>query len=144
MPFEIVNNNTSSNNLNKVYKTHNCVVFYYWNSCGHCQRFLPIFNDVIYNLRHNEKDFMNRAQIFQIEFEDFNLLPDELKEIQAFPSVITYSNGEKVKEFNQQRTSENLKDFIMSSIGEPSITYKPSTSSGSRRKRVIKKYPKSV
>ena len=71
-------------------------------------------------------------------------LPDEFKEVQAFPSVITYSNGKKIDEFNDQRTKTNLSNFILSSLGEPSKTYKTSLSSSTKKKRVVKKYPKSV
>lgn len=144
MPFININNKPSSEYLIENYRNNDCVFFYYWNSCGHCHQFKPIFYDVIQELKRTRQDFMRRANIFEIELDNFNLLPDEFKEVQAFPSVITYSNGKKVDEFKEQRTMPNLTNFILSSLGEPSKTYKPSTSSYLKKRRVVRKYTKSV
>ena len=130
--------------LNKVYKNNNCIFFYYWNSCIHCREFKPIFNYVIHDLIVNDEDFIKKAQIFQIELDNFDLLPNEFKDVQTFPSVIAYSNGKKIDEFKEQRTKSNLNKFILNSIGEPSVTYKGTSST--KVKKVLKKYtsPKSV
>jgi thiol-disulfide isomerase/thioredoxin len=144
MPFININDNLSSQFLNENFRNKDCIFFYYWNSCGHCHQFKPIFHDVIQDLRRNCQEFMRNALIFEIEFDNFNYLPDEFKDVQAFPSVITYSNGIKMDEFNDQRTKTNLNNFILSSLGEPSKTYKTSMSSSTKKKRVVKKYPKSV
>lgn len=139
MPFITVNNSRTSNYLNQVYRNNDCIFFYYWNNCGHCHQFRPIFDEVIRDLMNTREEFMKKAYIFQIELSNFELLPDEFKEVQAFPSVITYSNGRKTNEFKDQRTKTNLNDFILSSLGEPSKTY-VSSSSSSSKKKVIKKY----
>jgi len=146
MPFITINDEITSRNLNKIYRNTDCIFFYHWNSCGHCHQFKPIFYDVIHELMDDHKDFMNKAHIFQIELDNFNLLPENLKQIQAFPSVITYSNGKKIGEFSDQRTKPNLTKYILSSLGERSATYKGKSSSSSKKKRVIKKYstPKTV
>jgi len=142
MPFITINDDRTSNQLEQVYRNDDdCIIFYYWNSCGHCHQFKPIFYDVIRDLMDTRQNFMNKVPIFQIEYDDFDLLPDDYKEVQAFPSVVLYSNGEKKDEFNQPRTKTNLSNFILSSLGEPSLTYKSPSSS---RKRIVKKYPKSI
>lgn len=143
MPFITINDDKTSNQINRVYRNNDdCIIFYYWNSCGHCHQFKPIFYDVIRDLMNTRQEFMNNVPIFQIEYDDFDLLPDDYKEVQAFPSVVLYSNGEKKDEFNQPRTKTNLSNFILSSLGEPSLTYKSKSSSS--RKRIVKKYPKSI
>jgi thioredoxin-like negative regulator of GroEL len=134
MPFYNLNDNITSNYLNQVYKTRDCIFFYYWNSCGHCHQFKPIFYNVIQDLKENNQDFMNNALIFQIELDNFDLIPHEFRDIQAFPSVIAYSNGIKSNEFKEQRTQSNLSKFILSSVGKPSKTL---TSS---KKKKVKKY----
>lgn len=139
MPLINIIDKRSSDILNENYRNKDCIFFYYWNSCGHCHQFKPIFYDVIQNLKINRQDFMRRTYIFEIELDNFNLLPDEFKEVQAFPSVITYSNGRKVDEFKEQRTTANLSKYLLSSLGEPSKTYNPSSSS-IRKRRVVKKY----
>jgi hypothetical protein len=147
MPCIEITQNRDLVNIN-----NNCIFFYYWNDCGHCTTFKPIFQRVIDDLNINRQDFMRKTYIFKIEFGNFNLLPPEFKEVQAFPSVITYSNGKKIDEFKEQRTIDNLNKYILSSLGEPSRTYKPSTraslpvqgslqsSSSLRKRRVIRKY----
>ena len=144
MPFININDNQSSEYLNDNFRNKDCIFFYYWNSCGHCHHFKPIFYDVIQDLRKSREEFMKKALIFEIELDNFKYLPDEFKEVQAFPSVITYSNGKKTGEFNDQRTKTNLSNYILSSLGEPSRTYKTSSISSTKRRRVVKKYSKSV
>jgi hypothetical protein len=90
---------------------------------------------------NSQQVFMRKVKIFQIELDNFDLLPEELKDVHAFPSVITYSNGKKINEFDQQRTKSNLTNFILNSTGDKSKTYNGKTST--RIKKVIKKYPSS-
>jgi thiol-disulfide isomerase/thioredoxin len=142
MPFITINDKPSSDFLNQNYKHNNCIFFYYWNSCGHCHQFKPIFYDVIQDLKRSRQEFMKQSYIFEIELDNFKYLPEEFKDIQAFPSVITYSNGNKINEFKDQRTISNLNKYILSSLGEPSRTYNLSASS--KKRRVVKKYAKSV
>jgi hypothetical protein len=141
MPFITINNERTKNYLNDVYRDNDCIFFYYWNSCGHCLQFKPVFNDVIQDLMNSQQVFMRKVKIFQIELDNFDLLPEELKDVHAFPSVITYSNGKKINEFDQQRTKSNLTNFILNSTGDKSKTYNGKTST--RIKKVIKKYPSS-
>jgi thiol-disulfide isomerase/thioredoxin len=142
MPFITINDKPSSDFLNQNYKYNDCIFFYYWNSCGHCHQFKPIFYNVIQDLKRSRQEFMKQSYIFEIELDNFKYLPEEFKDIQAFPSVITYSNGNKINEFKDQRTISNLNKYILSSLGEPSRTYNPSASS--KKRRVVKKYAKSV
>jgi len=142
MPFININDKQSSDFLNENYRNKDCIFFYYWNSCGHCHQFKPIFYDVIQDLKRTRQEFMKKAFIFEIELDNFKYLPEGFKEVQAFPSVITYSNGNKIDEFKDQRTITNLNKYILSSLGEPSKTYNPSSSS--KKRRVVKKYSKSV
>lgn len=84
------------------------IIVYHWNSCGHCRNFMPI----LYNLLQHERELLNMANIFEVEYSDFNFLPPELTNVSAFPSVVAIQNGEKVDEFSEQRTPENLSEFI--------------------------------
>jgi hypothetical protein len=141
MPFIEINEN-SRNNLNDLFDT-DCIFFYYWNNCGHCLQFKPIFYDVIRELMENRPTFMRKTKIFQIELNKMDLLPNEFQNVNAFPSVIAYSNGNITGEFKDQRTKTNLNKFILSSMGESSKSYN-GTSSSQKIKKITKKYPKSV
>lgn len=144
MPFYNIEDKPSNEFINNNVRTGKCIFFYYWNSCGHCHQFKPIFHDVIQDLKKTRQDFMRNSIIIEIELDNFKYLPNEFTHVQAFPSVITYSNGIKTHEFKEQRTTANLNKYILSSLGEPSKTYNPTSSSSSKKRRVVKKYLKSV
>lgn len=141
MPLIQINNPQASNFLNQVYQSNDVVCFYYWNSCGHCQAFKPVFYDVIQELQQRRDNLFDNMIIVDVEYDDFNFLPDDLRNINAFPSVISYSNGIKTDEFNEQRTPANLEKFILSSLN-PSKTSNKSSSFKSPSKLLSK--PKTI
>jgi len=108
MPVHTVNSLQKGQLLNKTYKNGNCVIIYHWNSCGHCQSLMPVLN----NLLQREKQLLSNSNIFKVEYDDFNYLPRFLTNVSAFPYIVSYKNGEKIKEFDEQRTPDNLKKFI--------------------------------
>jgi len=150
MPFYTIDNNNISNFLEDIYTNNNCIFFYHWNSCHHCHTFKPVFYNVLRNLINNDKELMDDIYVFQVEYGDFDLLPNKLKDVQAFPSVIAYSNGSKVDEFKQQRNENNLSNFILSSfnnskspsksLSKSSLLANLSTGSKKNTKKIIKKY----
>ena len=124
------------------------ILVYHWNSCGHCRTFMPI----LYNLLREQHDLMRMANIFEVEYDNFKYLPEDLTNVSAFPSVVAIENGKKVDEFSEQRTPENLEQFITknSSI-KSSYTTSPSSqlssqsslrTSSARTKRILNKYSK--
>ncbi len=135
MPVHTVNSMEKGELLNKTYKNGNCVVVYYWNSCGHCKTLMPVLNQLL----QKEKQLLKEANVFKVEYDDFNYLPNYLTNVSAFPYVVSYQNGEKIKEFDEQRTPENLKRFIeeATSIINDNGSAKSSTSVS---KRVLKSY----
>lgn len=145
MPLIQINNPQASNFLNQIYQSNDVVCFYYWNSCGHCQAFKPIFYDVIQDLQERRDNLFDKMIVVEVEYDDFNFLPDDLRDINAFPSVISYSNGRKTNEFNDQRTPSNLEKFILSSLNPSSSFKSPSkllsrTSSKPKTIKTIRKY----
>ena len=90
MPFININDKQSSDFLNENYRNKDCIFFYYWNSCGHCHQFKPIFHDVIQDLRRNRQEFMKKALIFEIELDDI--------EISSYEDILSrFSNWKKYK-----------------------------------------------
>ncbi len=145
MPLIQINNPRASDFLNQVYQSNDVVCFYYWKSCGHCQTFKPVFNDVIQNLQERRDNLFDNMIVIEVEYDDFKFLPEDLKDINAFPSVISYSNGKKTDEFNEQRTPRNLENFILSSLSPSSSFKSPSkllsrTSSRPKTIKTIRKY----
>jgi len=120
------------------------IIVYHWNNCGHCRTFMPI----LYNLLREQQELMRNANIFEVEYDNFKFLPENLTNVSAFPSIVAIQNGKKVGEFSEQRTPENLEEFITnnSSIRSsyrttPSTQSSLRTSSG-RKKRTLNKYSK--
>ena len=96
--------------LEKTKNNDRVIIVYHWNSCGHCRSFMPI----LYNLLNEERELANMANIFEVEYDNFKFLPQDLTNVSAFPSVVSIEKGKKKDEFKEQRTPENLRDFIKS------------------------------
>lgn len=111
------------------------IIVYHWNSCGHCRSFMPI----LYNLLNEDRDLTNIANIFEVEYDDFKYLPKELTNVSAFPSVVSIEKGKQKEEFKQQRTPENLREFIKSNS---SLSKESSTLSTRRIKKKLREYKK--
>jgi len=133
--FYKINSKISGGFLEKKKNNDKIIIVYHWNNCGHCRTFMPI----LYNLLHENQDLMKMANIFEVEYDNFKFLPDDLTNVSAFPSVVAIDKGNKIGEFSEQRTPENLKDFITKNSSIKS-SYQSSPSSSSRSTRKLKKY----
>jgi len=129
--FQTVNSKITGGILTEQKDKDRVIVVYHWNSCGHCRSFMPM----LYNLLNKEKDLLNMAKIFEVEYDNFKFLPPELTNVSAFPSVVSIQNGVKVDEFSEQRTPEKLREFIKSNASSAS-----SSVSTPRKKKPLKKY----
>ena len=114
--FQTVNSKITGGILTEQKDKDRVIVVYHWNSCGHCRSFMPM----LYNLLNKEKDLLNMAKIFEVEYDNFKFLPPELTNVSAFPSVVSIQNGVKVDEFSEQRTPEKLREFIKSNASSAS------------------------
>lgn len=116
------------------------IIVYHWNSCGHCRSFMPMFHDLL----NRERNLMDMSNIFSVEYDNFDFLPNDLRNVNAFPMIISYENGKKKEEFKEQRTEDNLKKFIKENSSKSSSTSsKSSSSSSSKTKKQLKKYSSS-
>jgi len=64
------------------------------------------------------------------------VIPPELTNVSAFPSVISIEKGQKKDEFSEQRTPEKLKEFITANKSLSST----STSTPKSSKRQLRVY----
>jgi len=106
--FYKLNSNLKGGFLKEKTNDDRVIIVYHWNNCGHCRTFMPI----LYNLLKEQQDLLKLSNIFEVEYNDFDYLPPELTNVSAFPSVVAIQNGKKIDEFSEQRTPENLSDFI--------------------------------
>jgi thiol-disulfide isomerase/thioredoxin len=126
--FQKVTSKITGGLLSKQKDNDRVIIVYHWNSCGHCRAFMPI----LHNLLNEQKELLDMANIYEVEYDNFKYLPPELTNISAFPSVVSIEKGVKKDEFSDQRTPENLKEFITSNASLSSTTPK----SSKRRLRV--------
>jgi thioredoxin-like negative regulator of GroEL len=135
--FKKVNCKLGGSLLEKAKNNDRVIIVYHWNSCGHCRSFMPI----LYNLLNEERDLTNMANIFEVEYDDFKYLPKELTNVSAFPSVVSIEKGKKKDEFKEQRTPENLREFIKSNS---SLSNQSSSNQSSLRriKKKLREYKK--
>ena len=94
---------------------------------------------ILYNLLREQQELAKIANIFEVEYDDFKFLPEELTNVQAFPSVVSIQNGKKVGEFSDQRTPENLEEFIKENRSIHSSSYE-SSPTVTRNRRRLKTY----
>ena len=80
------------------------LTLYYSPMCGHCRAFKDTW-----------ENFKNIAKGLNVETADVNCLENEdaCQHITAFPTLILDNNGSQ-KAFNEERTIENLTQFVSS------------------------------
>ena len=99
-----------SNSIEKLkdkIKQNGAIILYHWNNCGHCQRLMPVWYDLI-------NKFADR-QFYQIELNYMQRAPHEFKRITSFPHITAYDTitGNKV-DYDGHRDLESLSSFVKS------------------------------
>lgn len=105
MPSIIVSK-SNGDKTSLLLKNKDCICLYHWNYCGHCITLLPLWKKFI-------KKYSSKVNIITIELTNIKEIDSKFtKNIMAFPTIIIYRNGKKYNEFKNQRTMENLEEFI--------------------------------
>jgi len=126
--YKKINSKNNADILNKKKDNDRVIIIYHWNSCGHCHSLMSM----LYNLLMQDQDLIKTSNLFEVEYDNFKFLPEDLRNVSAFPSIVCINKGKKVNEFNEQRTPENLSKFI-----------KANSSLKSKVKPIAKPKPKS-
>ena len=98
-------NNIKENLENE--KNGNKLVYYYWDKCGHCKTFTPEWDSFV-------DSYDGPLECSKLEQKEAKSAGDLKKyEIRGFPSVLLLdNNGEKIGEFNGERTVDGLNDYV--------------------------------
>ena len=83
---------------------NNCIILYYWNSCGHCHSFRPLWEEL--SLRYG-----NETPFYEIELKEMNVLFPEKYRKSSFPTIVGY-NKTKELAYDKSRTLNDLSRFI--------------------------------
>lgn len=147
MPLTEITTNNDCEQLKGIINKDRVIIFYYMNGCGFCELLKPIFAKVI----NNNRELVQNANIFKIERTHLNLLPETLNDVRGFPYIISYKYEQNTEptivEFNSDRTEGNIQKFISenSSLSKSNRSLpNPQSSSGIRRKKMLKTYPRSI
>lgn len=96
------------NEINKILCKKTTIVLYHWKLCGHCIQLIPIWNEICKKYSKNEN-----INIINAELDNIYLLKKKYKKnISGFPTIIKYKNGNRVDEFQSDRTVYNLNKFV--------------------------------
>jgi thioredoxin 1 len=84
------------------------VILFHWKDCGHCKKMMPEWQRFVKLNGNNSK-----VKIETVEKDD---APDLVQKynVQGFPTIIAINNGKKVKEFEGERTVDDLQRFANS------------------------------
>ena len=93
---------------NLIKKSKNLTILFHWNMCGHCAALKPMWDKVC-------KKYNNVADcdILNVELSQLNHLCSKYRKgVDGFPTITKYKNGEKIGDYNEERTFKNIIKFI--------------------------------
>jgi len=100
-----IKNESHAKKFVKDANTDSCIILYYWNNCGHCHSFMPIWEQI-------KERFNTQKKIYEVEYNDMNnLFPQNLKMF-SYPSIVSYHESKPINFIEHSRTFENVSDFI--------------------------------
>ena len=131
----IVKNNSDVNKFNNNFKSGCWLVFFFAPWCGHCNDFMPKWDEYVNKYAKYQKG-LNVAAIQ----DDMIGKVRPQKEVNGFPTIKMFMKTKELDTFeNQERTPENLKLFSESNLNKILNRLKSKKSKKSKKKRKSKK-----
>jgi len=90
-------------------------LFIHSESCGHCVKAIPFWKRLKHSLANKNRPDVLVADINQKVLSDVNKITN-VGTIEGYPTI-KYIHGKKVKEFNQERTTDLFMNWIETNIG---------------------------
>ena len=90
-------------------------LFIHSELCGHCVKAIPFWKKLKHRLSHKNRPDVLVADINQKVLSDVNKITN-VGTISGYPTI-KYIHGKKVKEFNQERTTDLFMNWIETNIG---------------------------
>ena len=106
-----IENDSSAKKFSKMLKKGEWLVFYYADWCGHCN---SMKDDWKYFVKNIVPGVLNIAEIENDNIKNLDYEPG----VKGFPTIRHYSDNKPVKDFEDERTSENLTKFAKKIISE--------------------------
>lgn len=86
------------------------LVEFYATWCPHCQRMMPIVNEI-------EKSLADKLKVIQLDIDKNEALADK-ENVQSVPTFILYVAGKEVMRETGEMTAQALLDKIQSAISK--------------------------
>jgi len=101
--------NLNKKDINKILIEHNnVVVLYHSNTCGYCIDLMPFWKRVT---KKHVKD--NNVIIINAEANDIKYLRVKFKKnIIGYPTIMKYSNGKLIGEYDREKKARKLNNFL--------------------------------
>ena len=101
--------NLNKKDINKILIEHNnAVVLYHSNTCGYCIDLMPFWKRVT---KKHIKD--NNVIIINAEANDIKYLRVKFKKnIIGYPTIMKYSNGKLIGEYDREKKAKELNNFL--------------------------------
>ena len=116
-----VDNDSSLEEFNNLVNGSNMMVLYYMPGCGHCEALKPEWEKFENDIADSSKDVI----VAKIRSDYLGNVNCD-KDIMGYPTIYELKDGKKVREFEEDRNSEELTKFF-NQVGS-------SMNGGSRRK----------
>jgi len=89
-------------------KSPNITILFYWNMCGHCTALKPTWDKLCNKYKNDNNCSILNVEVSQIK----NLNAKYKKNVNGFPTISKYKNGEKIGEYNGERTLKDINKFV--------------------------------
>ena len=93
--------------------TRNAIIGLFWDQCGHCKRFRPIFDDVM--SKYKNVDAFKREWSLKV-IEDTNEAKTKYN-VSSFPTVVVIKNDVVVETKSGGMTDSDFHNFIRGHVG---------------------------
>ena len=108
--IEITNSNFDKNYIKQILLKKTCFIGIFSKSCIHCQNMQPEWKKLkekLGSLKCN--GILLEIDAEQLNYIDYSSLSDTL---QGFPAILVFKNGKKSKDYEGERTSEQMFKFV--------------------------------
>ena len=117
--------------LNNLLKKMHVIAQFYHPQCGHCQHLHPVWRKMQNRLNNR---YSGNVVLARVHADAKDKLSCDTG-IQGFPTIRHYKNGQHVNDFNEERTSDNLVNWVKtnSNLKLKTLTKKRNSKRGKKR-----------
>lgn len=94
------------------------ILLYHMNNCPHCISLRPIWDQV-------KKTASKTCNIAEIEYSRMADLPESMRAIRGFPTIMAYNDTTPVAEYNGDRSVRSIVDFARTYATKPKSPQQP-------------------